>query len=166
MIADVSGRLKAQHVVEFLAEALQHFKEHRAVSKADPYTRGPYGGKAMKGRQRLGTFQLNFLGGHQGDDLSAELWVDAVSHGYAVADTVRQMAENLAMFRDHDNATGGGVREVLDLLEPPGELLKALKLLFERSIERDREAGIYTPGVTMQDARARRDQAEGGSGSR
>jgi hypothetical protein len=157
MVADTSGRLKAEDIAAFLGEALQHFKRHRDTLQTQLYTGGPCPRKIKQGRRTIGSLQLNYPGDGDdclGDYLPPRLWVDAVADAYAVADTLGQMADELAAFRADD--VEGSLRVVLDQLERPGGTLKALELMLEKSLKSDRETGVYVPGLTTKGARSNR----------
>jgi hypothetical protein len=160
-VGDVSGELSARHIVSFMADALAHFRQQSSVLKTQLYTGGPFAGTAKKGTRTLGTFELNYPGGILGDHQSAAIWLEAVVHGHGIADILVQMCENREMFRDRDNATGGGMKIVIELLDQPGRLSKALKALTDLLLARDQELGTYVPGLTRLKVTTHLGQYEG-----
>jgi hypothetical protein len=160
-VSDVSEELSARHIVSFMGDALAYFRGQSGVLKTQLYTGGPFAGTAKKRKRTLGTFELHYPGGTLGVYQSTALWLDAVVHGSGVAEVLAQMRENRKMFRDHDNATGGGMKVVLEFLDRPGGLAKALKALIELSLARERELGTYVPGLTRLQVRTELRQRQG-----
>lgn len=122
VIAPPSVRL-AEAAALFLADALKHFKG----IKGSPFTDGSYGDRFRLGR-------VAFVFEMEGESTEVADWIKAAAFGYAAADALLQMIDQLPMFREW--ATDAGwVQVVVGHLDRPGGLPEALRLGLENDPE-------------------------------
>lgn len=136
------GKLKVHMVGDFLAKGMEHFKHHRDVLKTDSYKGNPFCLTFSSGRgrkaARLATMQLSCP-----EVLTAALWTDAVISAYTHVNTVEEMVEGLAMWREAVARDGKSpfLREVMEVLDKPEGDLKAMEMMLKHGIAQDRERG-------------------------
>jgi len=153
------GKLNVQMVGDFLAKAMEHFKHHRDVLKTDRYKGKPFcqtfSGRGRKAA-RLATMQLTCP-----EILTAALWTDAVISAYTTVNTVEQMVEGLAMWREAVARDGQSpfTREVVGVLDKPGGDLKGMEMMLKDQIVHDLEQGFYKPGEVVDVLEAAKAQA-------
>ena len=154
------GKLKVQMVGDFLAKAMEHFKHHRDVLKTDRYKGNPFCQTFSSGRGRkatkLATMQLRCP-----EVLTAALWTDATINAYTTVNTVEQMVEGLAMWREAVARDGQSpfLREVVGVLDKPGGDLKAMEMILKHQIAQDLAQGFYKPGEVVDVLEAAKAQA-------
>ncbi len=111
------GKAPADALVGFFAGAMQQLKELRDVRKADVYTDGPYKDYLSKGRSVVALGELSAP-----DDLPLQKWIEAVIDGYATADTLGQMRDEIDAWRAAAQKDGGRIKRVVELLEKKRDL--------------------------------------------
>ena len=128
-ITNDSDELTVSEVVEFLNEAIQHFRKRGGRKSTEAYAEDGY-------RSEIGPEDMLELTHIGKEPLSVGLWTDALIDAVSVADSVEQMANELPMFREHDETTGGSMREILALFDQPGGDLLALVEVNKRFLAR------------------------------
>ncbi len=116
-VTDNSSELSIVDVVQFLAEAMQHFRKLGGRKSTSIYSERGYSSEVGDD-----TLELS----HPGDPLPVNLWTEAVAYGFSVAQATEGLVDDVDNYRESDEATGGTMRHTLSLLDLPGGDLLAM----------------------------------------